>query len=346
MARVTLKMIAKEAEASIATVSMALRGQGKLAESNVSRIQEIANKLGYRPDPILASLASRRFRTGQQSTGLPLAILEFPAQKSHPGTVSQYRLDLYKHAERLGYSPHVYSVQEMDRYHDFTRVLFHRGTVGAIITGQPSNDLFDNEQRWQSYALVQCGRYRSTLPIHTVRPNIFQAIQLSFEKAYTRGYRRIGFAIGHHPEMMEDDLARLGAATAHIDQNLSENQRIPPFFGAIDDNESIMGWVKKHRPDVIISFSVALWYFLENAGIRCPEDMGFISLHLDQRVQDQTVFAGLNQARSKVAEQTILLVDQMVRHNERGIPDAPKHILIPSSWVEGNSLRPKATNDQ
>jgi hypothetical protein len=31
----------------------------------------------------------------------------------------------------------------------------------------------------------------------------------------------------------------------------------------------------------------------------------------------------------------------MVRHNERGIPDEPRQILIPSSWIDGETLQQK-----
>jgi len=345
MARITLKTIAKEAGVSIATVSMALRGQGKLAPDNVARIRQIAEDLGYRPDPMLASLASRRFRSGEQAEGLPLALLEFPPFESERNSTTQYREHLIDHATALGYAPQVYSVQEMGRYHDFTRVLYHRGTVGAIITGQPEADLFANRVRWKNFTLVQCGRYRSTLPLHTVRPDIFQAIKLSFESAYARGYRRIGFAIGRHPEVLEDDLARLGAANAHIQIQLDQKDQIPPYFESLREIEPMLKWVDKHQPDVIISFSVALWHFLKDRGAKNSKDIGFACLHLNDESEEPVAFSGLNQSRREIARQSILLTDQMVRHNERGVPETARHILIASTWVEGATLGVKAGED-
>ena len=341
MTRITLKTIAKEAGVSIATVSMALRGQGKLAPDTVERIRQIADKLGYTPDPMLASLASRRFRSGKATQGLSIALLEFsPFKSEQKAPVHQYRKFLTDYAKGLGYVPTVYPLEEMRRYQDFTRLLYHRGTVGAVITGQPQTDLFDNHKHWNHLCLTQCGRYQSTLPLHSVRPNIFQAIQLAFTKAYDKGYRKIGFAIGQHTEILEDDLARFGAAMSFIHTKLPAKNRINPFFGYLDDDESIIEWFNKHSPDVVVGFSSNLWYKLQDAGISIPKDTGYIALHMQPNQSNSGKIAGLNQSKRQIAEQSILLIDQMVRHNERGIPDAPRDILIHSSWVEGSSLPP------
>lgn len=339
MPRVTLKMIASEAGVSIATVSMALRAQGKLAPENVERIRAVAKRLGYRPDPLLASLASKRFRTDASSQGLPIALLEFPPFASDKGSrVHHYRKALQTSAVQLGYAPQVYTLAEMRRYHDFARLLYHRGTAGIVITGQADLDLFENRHCWDSFSIVQCGRYQSILPLHTVRPNIFQAIHLAFNQAYERGYRRMGFALGQHAVLLEDDLARYGAAMAFIHSKLEAKNRIPPYFGPHNDHDAIVNWVRECHPDVVVSFSTGLWYFLRDAGMRIPEDLGFIALHKHTEQDDEKEIAGLNQSRNDIGDQTMLLIDQMVRHNERGIPPAPRNILIQSSWVDGPSL--------
>lgn len=339
MARVTLKEVAHEANVSIATVSMALRGQGKLAEETVARIRAVADRLGYQPDPVLASLASRRFRSGEQAQGLPLALLEFPAFLSKSGGAqNNYRSQLIESARRIGYAPTVYSVADMQSYADFTRVLYHRGTVGVIISGQPPPDMLEDPARWAPFALAQCGRYRDITPLHTVRPNIFQAIKLSFEQAYARGYRRIGFALGSHPEILEDDLARLGAARALIDSRLPKDARIDPYFGPIHASEEMAAWALRSKADAFVAFSVGFWFTLRDAGIRCPEDAGFLAMHLHNHGHQPVDFSGLDQSRAEIAHQTVLLIDQMVRHNERGLPKQPRNLLIQSAWIEGDTL--------
>jgi LacI family transcriptional regulator len=53
---VTLKQIAARAKQSVATVSYALRGHPKIPEATRERVRAVADALGYRPNPRVASL--------------------------------------------------------------------------------------------------------------------------------------------------------------------------------------------------------------------------------------------------------------------------------------------------
>ena len=57
----TLVAVAQAAQASVATVSLALNHHPRVAEATRRRIQEIANQLGYRPNPAARRLARGRF---------------------------------------------------------------------------------------------------------------------------------------------------------------------------------------------------------------------------------------------------------------------------------------------
>lgn len=58
--QVTLKQIALEAGVSVMTVSRALRNQPSSASATRQRIQQIAERLGYRPNPLVSALMSYR----------------------------------------------------------------------------------------------------------------------------------------------------------------------------------------------------------------------------------------------------------------------------------------------
>src|SRR5471032_71679 len=58
--RVTQRDIARKANVSHVTVSLALRGDPSIPETTRKRIEKIAKLLGYSPDPLLTALASYR----------------------------------------------------------------------------------------------------------------------------------------------------------------------------------------------------------------------------------------------------------------------------------------------
>jgi LacI family transcriptional regulator len=51
-------------------------------------------------------------------------------------------------------------------------------------------------------------------------------------------------------------------------------------------------------------------------------------------------FAGIHQRREHLAAAAVDLVVAQLSMHERGIPEVPRHIMIPPQWVEGPSVRP------
>lgn len=75
MRRPTLDDVARVAGFSKSAVSLALRHSPKLPATSRALIHEVARKLGYRADPMLAALAAHRWQRRPPSTGVTLAAL-------------------------------------------------------------------------------------------------------------------------------------------------------------------------------------------------------------------------------------------------------------------------------
>jgi hypothetical protein len=58
--RVTLEDIARKAGVSVPTVSLALSGKGRIAQTTRERVLQVVEELSYQPDPAAKSLARRR----------------------------------------------------------------------------------------------------------------------------------------------------------------------------------------------------------------------------------------------------------------------------------------------
>jgi DNA-binding LacI/PurR family transcriptional regulator len=69
--RVSIRDVAREAGVSVTTVSHALNGKGRLNPDTRRRVREVADRLGYRPNPAARSLVSGR-------TGLIAVVPSFP----------------------------------------------------------------------------------------------------------------------------------------------------------------------------------------------------------------------------------------------------------------------------
>lgn len=341
MQRVTLKTIAAKARVSVSTVSLALSGKGKISADRAASIRKVAEELGYVPNPILASLASKRFREGNTSSGTLLAILEFPTTPSI-GKVSMYRNAMQQTAQQLGYQPRVFTGEEIYDYQSIAQTCYRIGVQGILFSGQPDPSVFADPDLWRHFPIVQCGRFRSPVAVHTVRSDIFRSTKLIFMELRQRGYRRIGLGIGRHAQVLEDDEARLGSALSLSAFHTDPKDRIPPYEGLIHDRNAFKAWLQTYRPDAVIGFSVGNYYDLIESGFRVPEEVGFASIHLsNNEFQNGIHLCGLNQQSDVIARESVYLIDQLIRFKSLGFPRVPHHLLIPSVWMDGESLRPR-----
>lgn len=338
----SLASIAKRAGVSVATVSLALRGKGLVARKTAERIKKIADELQYRPNPLLASLATKRFRTAVSATGMPLAIFSFPAlaNSSARDGGKLYVDDLVREATKLGYAPRVHALENTGGAARVYRELYHSMVQGIIVLGSMDMTHFGREFDWSQFSVVVCGRYRAALPFHTVRTNVFNSVKLAFTELQARGYRRVGFAMGTHGQAMEDDEARHGAAIAMEYSYLHKQDRLPVYLGGFKDADALNEWVVKNKPDAVIGFSVGQYWLLRSRGHRIPEELGFASMHLPGK-EEREFCSGLNQNTEEIARQSVLLLDQLVRNRERGVPANPLDVLVSSIWNEGKTLRPR-----
>lgn len=339
MATVTLRTIAEEAGVSVSTVSLALSGKGHISQQQVERIKGIAEALGYRPNPVLASLASKRFRSGSTFTGTLLALLELRSGGAPKRPVGFYREALLAKCKELGYQVQVYDETRISNYKNLPKTLYNCGVQGVIITGEGPPETFADTSAWEPFSMVQCGRFRSSLPLHTVRSDIYRSVKLIYRHLRELGYERIGFGFGRHGLTLEDDEARLGAAWA-INELDDHAAHIPPFMGKLNDDEAFIQWAKDNQPDCIVGFSVGQYFHLLKNGFKIPQTSGFAGMHIG--LQDTLAcprFSGLLQQLDVIANQSVVLLDQLIRYNDRGFPTVPQHTLIPSKWVAGETTR-------
>lgn len=338
-----LSEIAKRAGVSVATVSLALRGRAGVARETVDRVKAVAADLGYRPNPLLSSLASKKFRSAGVVAGTPLAVFVFPLRESGRWPVT-YEKSLLAHARELGYALTVYRIDGKARPAAVYRELYHRMVQGILVLGGLREDAFFQEFDWGQFSVVQCGRYFGPQPFHIVRPNIFQAVKLAFEELQKSGYRRIGYAVGRHTERMEDDDARFGAAVAMESALQRARDRVPVYGGRFDNVEALIAWAEKYRPDALIGFSEGIYWNLRDHGFRMPEDFGFATMHATgQRHPSGVLCSGTMQNQDMIARQSVMLLDQLIRNRDRGRADSCLDVLVRSTWLQGNTTTAQNT---
>ncbi|MDZ4199811.1 MAG: LacI family DNA-binding transcriptional regulator, partial [Kiritimatiellia bacterium] len=289
-----LRDIAAATGYSLATVSWALRGMTRVPESTRRKIRRAADRLGYRPDPKMAELAAHVRRGKSHLTGETLAIIvPYPADPiSGPSLLTQGRM---ARAEELGYRAEEFPINEtqggysLPFLHEVLQARNIRGILVSSLIHPVSLEAFD----WSRYFAVASAYTLQRPNLHRVCSHHFQSLLLTCRKMEERGYRRIGLILDTSLDIRVNRLWHAAYLLHGIEPGV---EAIPPLIEHPLTRTGIQRWIRKHRPDGLISIGIVprdlIRESLEAMGMRIPRDIGFAGLHVSP---DQDEWAGIDQ---------------------------------------------------
>lgn len=338
--KATLQDVADAAGVHRSTVSLALRDHPRISPAVRQRIHELADKLGYRVNPLVAALMASR-RTGRETKHVTLAyITNYPTRYGwrpphhdrpdfFPGAQARavdfgYRLEDFWLAEP-GMTPE-----------RMAEILTTRGIHGVIIgrlpPGQSSLRL-----DWQRFSCVALGMTLTSPLLHHVTENHFSTARQAMKQCRVRGYRRPGFAFTD-----ANDSPRVGDRWlgAYLCQQmlLPPADRIPPCPAVPADAESFLKWFRKHEPDaLIVNGSRQSISWLKTIGIEVPRDVGLVDLEGHPSVD----CAGVRYTPAKIGGLAVEMLLGLMHRNETGVPTDQHEVLLTGQWHEGSTLPPR-----
>jgi DNA-binding LacI/PurR family transcriptional regulator len=335
--RITLRDIARRAGCHFSTVSLALRGRPGLPEATRSRIRQAAEELGYRPDPMLASLAGYRHERKAGRYRATLAwVTNFPTRDGWRDVeiYAEYFAGARERAQNLGFALREFWLrQDAMTPARASQILSARGIDGLVIAPQPTPAV-SLALEWARFSSVTIGYSLASPALHMVCPNQYRCIKLAMEQLRRRDYRRIG-------------LVMLGASDERVDNNwlagyliaqrsLAAADRIAPLLLDRWDEAEFARWLQRARPDAIVSKCAEALPALRRLGHRLPETLGAAFL---TGVKATRETSGVSEAPLEVGAAAIDYVAGMVHRAERGVPDLPRRLLIDGQWFDGRTVR-------
>lgn len=337
--RVTLKQIAAQTGFHHSTISRALRGDRALPEATRTRIRQVAEKLGYRPDPYLAGLIAHRVAQRSRRFRAVLGWLNNWPERSGWRRWIVFRqvfLGAQKRADELGY-----------RLEDFwlaapslsparaTQVLQTRQINGLIVAPQPEPQGI-GDFRFDRFAAVAIGQTLRAPALHSVTSDHYHNMMLLVRTLQGQGFQRIGYVTTALGEARTNGHWSSGFSWA-ITEGGRVPPAVPPLTIANDDTAPLAAWFRKHRPDVIASTCpAATLRRLREMGLRVPQDVSLACAALND---DARFVAGISEHPEMIGAAAVDSVVELLHKDERGVPAVPRRLTIPGSWTEGPSLR-------
>ena len=337
---VTLSEIAKRAGVSVMTVSRALRKQSNISPQTQKKIQDIADQLGYRPNPLVSALMTYRRSAKPVQSHVSLGfITNFPTRDGWK--ISRLYQDFYdgvaESADRHGYGVETFWMREPGMTAErLTQILLTRSIHGLVIAPLPAAH-GELDLSWENFSAVTFG-YSLTQPLlHRAGNHQFRSMRSAMRELRKLGYQRLGLAL---PASLNERVDRQWVASFLVEQ-LGFDQSVPLFV--IEDAqwnfENFRKWFDKYKPDAVIGHEQVVLDWLRKLGAHVPDDVGFVHLNCADQAGPSS---GIYQNGAAIGALAVDFLVGMVQRNERGVPALPHSLLVEGTWVEGKTVRAKS----
>lgn len=326
------------------TVSRVLRNHPRVAAATRSRVLQWAKKIGYAPDPHVARLMARvrSYRRRRAEAVIALVRDDTAGDELLDSAYHYVALqDINSRAEQHGYRAEEFRLNRKTMTVErLQRILESRGIEGLIVSPQSSLSI-GMELDYSRFAAVTLG-YGLTQPaLHRASTNMTRGIVQVTGELALRGYRRIGLAVSHWIDARSDHT--YSGAMLNYQRQIPSRDRVPlllfPKNNIAHDEHDFCTWVKRHRPDVIISFDTYVPDWLtRKLKLSIPDQIGLV---VHDWLEWHVNFAGISHRRPQVAAAAVDFLATMLMQNERGVPAIPRQVLVPPAWIDGPSIRPR-----
>ncbi len=341
-AKPTLRHIAKAAGVSHTTVSRALRNDSSIPPGTARRLQQLAQRLGYAPNPLVAALLSQVRANRPQGDHTVIAYLNtwWPRRswESCDTKTGQYR-GAAKRAGELGFRLENFWLHEPGMTPTrLAGILKARGIRGVLIGPLQSQNVAIGFP-WDEFALATIGYSLHTPVIGRACHAHFRGMYRAMDELIARGYRRIGYVTSKDFEERVNSL--WGAAYRFNQHRLPARGRIAPLiFEREAERAGLKRWLAHTRPDAIVNALPGVHEMLTaELGMQTPRDIGFVHLDLPTHLKAAGV-AGIDQLWEIVGAGALDLISNQLYTNECGLPEHPVTHLIEGVWTDGATLVP------
>jgi len=332
--------IAKALGVSNATVSMALRGDPTISTKMKERVREMAERMGYCPNAYVNVLMAQ-VRSGRKISdkGVIALLVDKASNQEWPGD-GTYRLYLegaIRRSGELGFHLECFFLRESGMEPRKTDSILHSRGIQGIIFAPPYRGNRAFPLRWDRYVCLGGSFSWEEQDFDLVAADQAYNIRQGFAKLTGLGYERIGmcmplaFVEGHRRG------TKWMAGYLEAQHFLSPKHRIPLFTGNFWDDDRVIfkKWLSKWKPDVLLSMRGHEKAWLDEMGIRIPEDMG-LACYVRK---DGDIWSGMDENSGVVGATAVEQLAGKIARNEYGLSEYPKQTLIEGRWVTGAMVR-------
>ncbi len=334
--------IARALGLSQSTVSIALKGDARVAKKTRDAIKKKAEELGYVPDPNLFALSLYRSQSKAERIVAGLAwVTNFSTKdgwKENPMNQA-YRKGAAEQAKKLGYQLYDFWLGDPEvTPQRFRQILLARGIRGLIFS--PQEDFHTSiDFDFTDFAAVTLGYTLREPILHLVSNHQLRSIRLAYKSLQKLGYKKIGLAMN---TAVDGRVAgSFSGGFLSMNPSLKGEAFVAPHMYHDFSIKAFEKWFDQWKPDALMASgdsSGRLKEWAKEKGLKVGKDLAFAELNL---MEFDGSMAGVSQRSELIGKAAANKVDSLLSHFEYGIPDTPLRTLVEGVWIDGKTAPPK-----
>lgn len=337
--RLTMRQLAATAGVSHVTVSRALRNDPSISRATTRRIQALARRLGYRPNPLVSALMTQLRASRPHPHQATIAYLNtwWPrsAWNSCDTKTSQFA-GARERASELGYRLENFWLHEPGMTGRRLAQMFRARGIQGILIGPIENQARPLSFPWKDFTLAAIAYSLHEPDLHRACHAHFRGMYRCMDELIGRGFRRIGYVSSLDFEHRVNSL--WGAAYYLQQHRLEPADRLEPLlFRNEAEPAGLKAWLEAARPDAIVNALPGVYELLAGLGAPIPGGLAFVHLDLPTKLRSAGV-SGIDQLSQRVGAVAVELVTSQLYTNVSGLPEHPTTQLIEGAWIEGRTI--------
>lgn len=326
-----MRHLAESAGVSPMTVSRALGGRGRIAPATRRRILDLAESLGYRPDPEIAKLMHhlRNRRTRRfQSVVVGLST-------RHPDDPEFYFRALTAGARaRFAARGHGFELRQISPeakgWSGFGRILRSRGVEGILVLPQRDPVDLTGLLDWSSFSVVSASASAVVPLAERVLPHQFANAVLLCRTLSRRGFRRIGLVIAADHDRRTEHGFTAGVTWHGLNE---AGCFVPPLVTAEARPANVRSWVERELPDAVITSEPATARTCARlVGRKLAARLKFFVTSRSGQAGEE--FPGIDERPADIGAAAADLLAGMLERRHRPRPGPTMSTLLTGQWLD------------
>lgn len=310
------------------TVSRALRDDRSIPTTTRERIRAVAEKLGYRPDPLVSALMTNLRRARPQAALTTLAYITAYAhgsEWSQYGYIRQLREGAELRAAELGFKLEEFNLPAARVSPErLGTILQARGLRGVIVA--PLTAMASFPMDFSPFAAAALGTSLVEPTLHRAQTRHRRNLGVAWSELHRLGFRRVGLILDERQDARTEQV--LSSLMLHYHAQLRAAERIPTLIVPAVEKRVVFGWLDRHRPDAILSFHHDLAWWIEPDRPARPK-----LVNLNWQPDDGSDY-GIDQQHDRQGAAAVDLVVEQLYANSYGVPELAKTVMLAGRWVE------------